>query len=235
MGSNTDEVLVADIARTVIATMAPAEKPIFGALSEAYFADPARALAGGGERGPLRMGDMGAVLLLTPVALAAATEVTQYLVGEVLRPAVARGGSAVRRLFGVGAVARRHRPVLIPLAALVCGVLATAALLLGVETLGRCADLYGVGPQPCFQLPRPTLAAGDLHAVVVEGAAAVPGALLGAVLGALLARRRAPGEADTDSGRRFRWAGTAILTILFVIVVAAAVVEGLDSYQVWMR
>jgi hypothetical protein len=100
MSTNVDDGLVTDIARIMIAEAAPAELPIFGALSKAYFADSKRASAGGGDRGLLKIGDTGFVLLLTPVALAAATEVTQYLFGEVIRPAVARGGAAVRQLFG---------------------------------------------------------------------------------------------------------------------------------------
>ncbi|MFC4532571.1 hypothetical protein [Sphaerisporangium dianthi] len=107
MDSDVDEVLVADIARTMVAEVRPAELPTFRAVSKAYFADPARSLAGGnGGGGPLRIGDTGIVLLLTPVALAAATEVAQYLFSETIRPSVRRGGAAIRRLFrGAGTAA----------------------------------------------------------------------------------------------------------------------------------
>ncbi|WP_405147348.1 hypothetical protein OG589_07365 [Sphaerisporangium sp. NBC_01403] len=101
MDSDIDQALVTDIARVVIARVRPAELPTLRAMSEAYFADPERSLAGGaGGGGPLRIGDTGIVLLLTPVALAAATEVTQYLFSEAIRPGLVRGGAAVRRLFG---------------------------------------------------------------------------------------------------------------------------------------
>jgi hypothetical protein len=94
--------LVTDIARVVVAEVAPAELPTFRAVSEAYFADPARALAGDRDRGPLQIGEAEVVVLVTPVALAVATEVTRYLFEEAIRPAVVKSGSAVRRLFGAG-------------------------------------------------------------------------------------------------------------------------------------
>ncbi|MEV7968165.1 hypothetical protein AB0O34_19575 [Sphaerisporangium sp. NPDC088356] len=103
MDTDIDRTLVADLARIMVAEVRPAELPMFRPMSEAYFADPERSLAGGdGGGGPLRIGETGLVLLLTPVALAAAEEVTKYLFGEAIRPALVRGGAAVRRLFGIG-------------------------------------------------------------------------------------------------------------------------------------
>jgi hypothetical protein len=86
--------------------VAPAELPTFRVVSKAYFADPVRALAGVGNSGPLGLGPAEPIVLLSPLVLAVATEVTRYLLAELVGPAVARGGSAaartVRRLFGAG-------------------------------------------------------------------------------------------------------------------------------------
>ncbi|MCO6003551.1 hypothetical protein NE236_00980 [Actinoallomurus purpureus] len=113
MSAGIDRTLVTDIARVVVAEVAPAELPTFRAVSEAYFADPARSLAGDRDRGPLQIGEAEVVVLVTPVALAVATEVTRYLFEEAIRPAVVKSGSAVRRLFGARGAADHpeERPV----------------------------------------------------------------------------------------------------------------------------
>lgn len=81
-----DETLVAEIARVMldrVGTVEPAqvaaERRAFDALQTAYFADPARALAGDRGGGQLSFGLPGVEELLTPVLLAASTEVLRYL------------------------------------------------------------------------------------------------------------------------------------------------------------
>jgi hypothetical protein len=68
---------VRDLARTVVAQLAPAELPAFRAVSEAYFADSRWALAGGGRIAPLEFGPGRAERLLTWVVLAVVTEVVR--------------------------------------------------------------------------------------------------------------------------------------------------------------
>jgi hypothetical protein len=105
MDSVVDDTLVRDMARIVVKQVAPAELPMFSTLSDAYLADLRAPRSGSGGSGPLGFGVGDAVELLTPVALMVATEVTQHLVGEFTRGAVARGRRAVthavRRLFRI--------------------------------------------------------------------------------------------------------------------------------------
>jgi hypothetical protein len=81
-----DEALVAEAARVMLdraGTVEPAqvaaERRAFDALRTAYFADPARALAGDKGGGQLSFGLPGVEELLTPVLLAASAEVLRYL------------------------------------------------------------------------------------------------------------------------------------------------------------
>jgi len=63
--------LVADLARDMVAEIAPQELPTFRAQSEAYFKDPERALKGqAGKDDMLGFGVGAAVTFLTPVVLA---------------------------------------------------------------------------------------------------------------------------------------------------------------------
>ena len=68
MTQELPDAVVADVARDIVARAAPQEMPLFRATSEAYFADPEKALA---ERKPkdemLGFGIEAAALLLTPV------------------------------------------------------------------------------------------------------------------------------------------------------------------------
>ena len=98
-----DEALVAETARAMLdragfvePEQVAAERRVFDALRSAYFADPARALAGDRGGGQLSFGLPGVEDLLTPVLLAASTEVLRYLAdrGAVLTRA------GVRRMLG---------------------------------------------------------------------------------------------------------------------------------------
>lgn len=142
MGSDIDETLVADVARVIVARVAPAELPVFRVVSKAYFADPARALGGVGSSGPLGLGATDAVMLLSPVTLAVATEVTRYLLSQIVIPAAVRGGAAatraVRRIFGVGSGARE--PVIAAESAMeLTDAQWTHVRQIVVEVVGRCA------------------------------------------------------------------------------------------------
>jgi hypothetical protein len=74
-----------DLARRVIEQVAPEELPVFGVVEQAYRRNPAKVLAGGrGRDEMLGFGVEFAGVLLTPVALAAITEVIRYLAGAVV-------------------------------------------------------------------------------------------------------------------------------------------------------
>ena len=70
MTEQVPDAVVADAAREIVARAAPQEMPLFRATSEAYFADPEKALA---DRKPkdemLGFGIEAAALLLTPVII----------------------------------------------------------------------------------------------------------------------------------------------------------------------
>ncbi|MEV7968164.1 M48 family metalloprotease [Sphaerisporangium sp. NPDC088356] len=138
----------------------------------------------------------------------------------------------------VATFARRHRPVLIPLAIFTTGSLATGITLLGLNTAGRCVDLYENRPPACFRLPEAGLTADFLHTVLVEGAVAtVPAALLGALLQVLVTRLRRLGHPGTADPRPHRPATRVILTtalaLLVTVAILGALAEAPHAYEIW--
>jgi len=84
--------------------VAPQEMDAFQVVSDAYFADPQPALADGeGHSRPVGAARRRTETLLTPVLLAAITDVTRQLVSELMRASVVDDIEAaqgvVRRLF----------------------------------------------------------------------------------------------------------------------------------------
>lgn len=99
-----DEALVRDLARKVLRQTAPTELPLFRPASERYFADPEETLRKRRrEQEVLGFGSEAVIVLLTPVALAIATDVLKDLATQLARSAGARGAvairNALRRLF----------------------------------------------------------------------------------------------------------------------------------------
>ena len=96
--------IVVDVAREMVASVAPEELPLYRLTSDAYARDPARA-----HRPPARSDDMlgfgeGVAAALAPVALVMAGEVVRFL-GEELRKALREQSAnavsaAVKKLFG---------------------------------------------------------------------------------------------------------------------------------------
>ncbi|WP_159048855.1 hypothetical protein [Streptomyces sp. NRRL B-3648] len=88
----------------MIKELAPEEVPMFSAVSQAYFADPRRAMSGkGSRRSPLGFGSEAVELVLTPVVMAATAKAVECL-AEIRFQHVTREGtvSALRRIFRVG-------------------------------------------------------------------------------------------------------------------------------------
>lgn len=96
-----DESLLIDLAQPLVAGFAPAEDgELFAILSQAHFARP-DAFADTDRRPvpPLAFGLPEATLLLTPVMLAAMTEVVRYVVEKVLDKGTEVSADRIRRLF----------------------------------------------------------------------------------------------------------------------------------------
>jgi len=130
MAEDMEQQLVADLARIVVAETSPQELPLFRAHSEAYFKDPASALKRqGGKDEMLGFGMGEAMTLLTPIALAVASEVVKFVLDEVGKSLKKEGadliGDVIKRLFkrvrapgegrsGHDAKAQEAPPVLTP-------------------------------------------------------------------------------------------------------------------------
>lgn len=96
MTEQVPDAVVADAAREIVARAAPQELPLFRATSEAYFADPEKALA---ERQPkdemLGFGIEAAALLLTPVIIDVVRRVAVALVNSAGDAVEKEGSEAV--------------------------------------------------------------------------------------------------------------------------------------------
>jgi hypothetical protein len=96
MSEQVPDAAVADAAREIVARVAPQEMPLFRATSEAYFADPERALA---ERKPkdemLGFGVEAAALLLTPVIIDVVRRVATALLNSAGDAVEKEGSEAV--------------------------------------------------------------------------------------------------------------------------------------------
>jgi hypothetical protein len=92
-----DSAVVKDLARRMVLAAAPEERYTFGSVSDRYLADPDG--FGRGSRGSGRLGidPTGvAVVLVAPVALAAASEVVKYVAETVVKSVVDRASEATR-------------------------------------------------------------------------------------------------------------------------------------------
>jgi hypothetical protein len=107
MTEQVPDAVVADAAREIVARAAPQEIPLFRAASEAYFADPEKALA---ENKPkdemLGFGVEAAALLLTPVIIDVVRRVAVALVNSAGDAVEKEGSEAVggfvHKLFNRG-------------------------------------------------------------------------------------------------------------------------------------
>jgi hypothetical protein len=91
MTSATNTALVSEIARDLLAELAPQEMPIFPAASRAYFADPAAALKQYRSRdSALGFGVDPLMVFLTPLVLQVSSEVFEFLT-DVAKKAVEAG------------------------------------------------------------------------------------------------------------------------------------------------
>jgi hypothetical protein len=91
--------LVLALGREMVAVIAPEELPLFDPISQAYLADPERALAeeaGTEEDDALGFGVAEAQVMLTPVVLAVVTQVMTSVANETKATVSKEGASLVR-------------------------------------------------------------------------------------------------------------------------------------------
>lgn len=105
MSQTVDQDSIRSLAWGIICRVAPAEEVAFDLQSEAYFADPQRALTGdkaGGDRLGSGITDFleAATPVVTPIALAVATELVTQLVAERVQPVLKRTGRAISAAVG---------------------------------------------------------------------------------------------------------------------------------------
>lgn len=94
MSEITEKQLISEVARDLIADLAPQELPLFRAHSEAYFKDPQKAVQSQSAKDEmLGFGAGDAVVLLTPIVLATLDEVVKF-VGEEMKTSVQGEGAA---------------------------------------------------------------------------------------------------------------------------------------------
>ncbi len=93
-----DDALVAQLARSAVSQAAPEELPLFRATSEAYFDDPESLKRTGSRDELLGLGVDAALVLVTPVALAVARDVLNFVVAQVRNQASEHGKDAFDRL-----------------------------------------------------------------------------------------------------------------------------------------
>ena len=96
---SADDVLVAALARASVERAAPEELPLFRATSEAYFDDPAALEKRRSGDEMLGFGIDSAVMLLTPVALAVAKDVIEFIGTQLRARAEKEGEGAIDRVL----------------------------------------------------------------------------------------------------------------------------------------
>ncbi len=100
MSIDRDESLLIDLARPLVAEFAPAEDgELFAILSAAHFARPDAFAEADHRAGPLAFGLPEFTVLLTPVMLAAMTEVVRYVVDKAMDKGTEVSAKGIRRLF----------------------------------------------------------------------------------------------------------------------------------------
>jgi hypothetical protein len=97
MADAADPALVTEVARGIVADVAPDELPMFELTSEAYLQDPRRAEAGGDSDEMLGFGGGAEMELLTPVVLTITSGVVSYLITTVLNAAKSEGQTLIQQ------------------------------------------------------------------------------------------------------------------------------------------
>ncbi|MGI9111409.1 MAG: hypothetical protein ACR2GT_04305 [Gaiellaceae bacterium] len=94
-----DDALVAALARASVERAAPEELPLFRATSEAYFYDPGALEQQRSRDEMLGFGVDAAVMLVTPVALAVAKDVIEFIGTQLRARAEKEGEGAIDRVL----------------------------------------------------------------------------------------------------------------------------------------
>ena len=106
---STDDALVAALARASVERAAPEELPLFRATSDAYFDDPDALEQRRSRDEMLGFGVETAVMLVTPVALAVAKDVIEFIGTHLRARAEKEGAGAIDRVLD-RLLRRGHEP-----------------------------------------------------------------------------------------------------------------------------
>jgi hypothetical protein len=99
VNDSTQNQFISNVARDLVAQLAPEELPLFRANSEAYFKDPQKMLKGQrGEDEMLGFGTGEAISLLTPIALTVSVEVIKFVIEEVKKSLKTESSSVINDL-----------------------------------------------------------------------------------------------------------------------------------------
>lgn len=99
METATDTQLVTELAREVVASVAPTELPMYRAISSAWQEDRQRPARSGGRDEMLGFGIGEAVALLTPVILAVVRDVLVFLGEEIRKQFKDQASESIRDLI----------------------------------------------------------------------------------------------------------------------------------------
>ncbi|MBM3470377.1 MAG: hypothetical protein FJX73_06255 [Armatimonadetes bacterium] len=96
MSDQEQREMVAGLARSVVEVIAPQELPGFSACQEAFFADAAGSLEDRTREAALRAsGTAGGAAVVSPVALAVASEVVAFILNEIKKTLRQEAASAI--------------------------------------------------------------------------------------------------------------------------------------------
>jgi hypothetical protein len=104
MTQSIETQLISDIARDLVAQIAPQELPLFRPIKEAYFKDPEKARKGTAAKDEmLGFGVADAAMLITPIVLTVVTDVVKHITEQVLETVKQEGAmlatDIVKKLF----------------------------------------------------------------------------------------------------------------------------------------
>ena len=95
MTDRTEEKIITKLAHDVAIKVAPQERRVFGAISEAYFKNPEKTLKGEGGGDELIGFGVGEIALLTPIILEVASVVVKSIIEDAAKDFIKKKSSSI--------------------------------------------------------------------------------------------------------------------------------------------